>query len=262
MRKLKETSQLNSKLIGQIKYFNLDGWDEYKVPEIDMSMASKVLRFIDEPIQEYMTCLIVSKRNKCSTIATCIIYLLMKYKWNVHRSLEYINARKNDIEITYGILKKLQVLEQTVEQLLRNGNTDAGLRSDWVIRDNLQDMSEDDRLSTVSQSRLGGQQVIRRQTTRQRFKTKEIVTIPQTFMEDVRIQVEDEAALINQYLNSQKVKREKEDSSKKDQQINNFAKTMKQLIEESLLENKLKQQKLEKQLNWEEVDKTIDPKKK
>lgn len=60
-----------------------------------------------------------------------IIYLIYKYKWTVHRTLEYINSKKLDIEITKSIIKQLTVLEGHIDkELKRNGIV---LRNDWVI---------------------------------------------------------------------------------------------------------------------------------
>ena len=44
---------------------------------------------------------------------------MMKYKWNLHRSLEYFNGRKPDIEVTKMILKQLQQLERLIEKDLQ-----------------------------------------------------------------------------------------------------------------------------------------------
>jgi hypothetical protein len=78
---------------------------------------------------------IVSQYNKCATIVVAIIYMLFKYKWNVHRSLEYINSRKADIEITKSIIKRLQKLELAVEVELQKRRGD--LRIDWTIDEKL-----------------------------------------------------------------------------------------------------------------------------
>jgi hypothetical protein len=48
-------------------------------------------------------------------VVAAIIYLLVKYKWNIHLTLEYINSKKLDIEITKLILKDLSVLEKKFE---------------------------------------------------------------------------------------------------------------------------------------------------
>lgn len=47
-----------------------------------------------------------------------IVYLLFKFNWSVTRSLEYINNKKIDIEITKAVLVKLSNLEKLHESKL------------------------------------------------------------------------------------------------------------------------------------------------
>jgi hypothetical protein len=68
-------------------------------------------------------------KNKCSTVVVAIVYVLIKYKWKIHRTLEYINSKKWDIEITKSILKDLSLLEKKVEyEFLQKKSR---LRQDW-----------------------------------------------------------------------------------------------------------------------------------
>ena len=79
-----------------------------------MKFLTEMFRFIQEAVQSFNSCLIVSQRNKCGTVVVAIVYLMMKYKWSVIRSLEYLNGRKSDIEITKTITKQLQQVEQQI----------------------------------------------------------------------------------------------------------------------------------------------------
>ena len=111
--KLVDHKQANSPLIGNIKYFNIETWTEHKVPEIEnLKFVGGFYQFIEEAVKSYSSCLIISQKNKCSSIVIAIAYLLIKYGWTVHRCLEYINQRKLDIEITLAIIKQLQKLEE------------------------------------------------------------------------------------------------------------------------------------------------------
>jgi hypothetical protein len=83
-----------------------------KLDDIDFVM--NLFDFIEEAVNNYTSCLIVSQKNKCTTIAVGIVYCIVKYKWGVHKTLEYINAKKADIEITKNILKQLQIAERNV----------------------------------------------------------------------------------------------------------------------------------------------------
>ena len=40
------------------------------------------------------------------------IYLMLKYKWNTKRTLEYMSIKKPDLEITTEILAAFQMLEK------------------------------------------------------------------------------------------------------------------------------------------------------
>ena len=103
---------MGSNLVGSISYYRINGWDEHKINRLtDMSFLTEIYRFIQEAVMNFNSCLIVSQRNKCSTVVVAIIYLMMKYKWSVLRSLEYLNARKSDIEITKTIIKQLSQIE-------------------------------------------------------------------------------------------------------------------------------------------------------
>ena len=85
----------------------------------------------------------------------------MKYKWSVIRSLEYLNARKSDIEITKTIIKQLSQVEQTIERELQKKNqtnVHVGLRNDWEIEDNINDDLNEGTLSTLQFQRFGSLQ--------------------------------------------------------------------------------------------------------
>ena len=90
-----------------MKYFTIN-WQEHKLDKIDnIKFVLDIFNFIEEAVNSYCSCLIVSQRNKCTTIVIGIIYCIIKYRWNVHKTLEYINSKKADIELTKQILKQL-----------------------------------------------------------------------------------------------------------------------------------------------------------
>mmetsp|Transcript_5870 Transcript_5870/g.9490 ORF Transcript_5870/g.9490 Transcript_5870/m.9490 type:complete len:237 (+) Transcript_5870:113-823(+) len=109
--KLEMTHQTNSALIGKLTYFTINEWEEHKVNNLqNLAFLTKVYEFIESAVQQYKSCLIVSPDNKCATVVIGIVYMMMKYKWTVHKTLEYICSRKSDIEITKTIIKHLQQL--------------------------------------------------------------------------------------------------------------------------------------------------------
>jgi len=104
--KLEQTHQVNSPLIGKITYYTIKDWEEHKIVNIhNMQFLLKLFDFIEQATNQYKSCLIVSPDNKCATVVVGIIYMLFKYKWSVHKTLEYVCSRKADIEITKTIIK-------------------------------------------------------------------------------------------------------------------------------------------------------------
>ena len=104
--KVIKTTKVNSKLMGQIKYFKIKDWKEHKMIGLtDLNYMMKLFQFIEDATSNYKSCMIVSKFNKCSTVVVGMVYFMIKYKWSTLRTLEYLNARKHDIEITKAILK-------------------------------------------------------------------------------------------------------------------------------------------------------------
>lgn len=91
-------------------------------------------------------------KNKCATVICALIYLLIKYRWSVNCTLEYINSKKLDIEITNSILKELRILEQKLaEELVKSGGH---LRKDWAIDEYISHYdpydSDEDKMSNCS----------------------------------------------------------------------------------------------------------------
>ena len=115
-----------------MKYFTINHWKEYEVDGVsNYDYAKQIFMFIEEAIQGYSSCLIASVSNKCNTVVCALLYLMMKYKWNLHRSLEYLNGRKADIEVTKNILKQLRELESKILQNLHDHDENANLRANW-----------------------------------------------------------------------------------------------------------------------------------
>lgn len=91
----------------------------------------KVLfNFIEEAICNHQSCLVVSYKNKCCTVAIAVAYLLFKFNWSISRSLEMINARKIEIELTKKIIKQLRQLEIDHETIIKE-RQNMKLRRNW-----------------------------------------------------------------------------------------------------------------------------------
>ena len=103
---------MGSSVIGKIKYLDIPNWTEHTLKKIDqLSYVRKIYHFIEEAFQSYNSCLVVSVHNKCSTVVVAMMYLMIKYKWKLMRTIEYMNARKKNFEITKTIIKDLKKLE-------------------------------------------------------------------------------------------------------------------------------------------------------
>mmetsp|Transcript_41925 Transcript_41925/g.64174 ORF Transcript_41925/g.64174 Transcript_41925/m.64174 type:complete len:109 (+) Transcript_41925:425-751(+) len=103
--KLQETKQQNSSMIGRIKYFTIKDWEEHKLSRVtDFGFLMQLFNFIEGAAMNFESCLITSVSNKCASVVVGIVYMMFKFKWNTHKTLEYICSRKNDVEITKGII--------------------------------------------------------------------------------------------------------------------------------------------------------------
>lgn len=141
--KLNELNLQKSPLIGQIKYKTVHTWDEYHIPLIqELNFVKEIYGFIEEATRNYKSSLIVSSKNKCSTAVIAIVFLMFKFKWSAMKALEFLNNRKNDIEITVGLIKELQMLEQLIESQIKlnfvsmdpmHPKVLIGLRQNWRL---------------------------------------------------------------------------------------------------------------------------------
>lgn len=74
---------------------------EYKIPLAhDYEHMMELYNYIEEPVLNQSSCLIVSVKNRCLSAMIAIMYMLFKFNWSISRSLEYINARKIELEVT------------------------------------------------------------------------------------------------------------------------------------------------------------------
>jgi rRNA-processing protein FCF1 len=230
--KLDETKQLTSPLIGKIKYMSILDWEEHKVQRLtDINYLNELFCFIEEAVQGFKSCLITSVNNKCASVVVGIVYMMFKFKWNVHKTLEYICSRKTDIEITKTIIKQLQDLENTFLHDLRRKQTH--LRTDWTIYSNLSNVDTEEKLAIKDMYRL-----IQSDNLQKRIRDSSLNRSVDAnfFMGNLFLQAEEEAAIINFYLNS--LKHKKEDKKKKDAGLGGSRmgglKSMKELIAETL----------------------------
>lgn len=96
-----------------VAYKTLSGIQEHRFDCINnYTEMKRLVHFIEEAVSQHQSCLIVSLKNKCCTVVMAIVYLLFKFNWSVLHSLEYINHKKIDIEITNAIMLRLKLLQE------------------------------------------------------------------------------------------------------------------------------------------------------
>ena len=122
----------NSDQFGQIKYYTIDGWEENKI-SLTLDICLKIFKFVEEAVVNYSSCMVVSVRNRCSSIVVAIVYLMMKLKWDVYRCLEFLNFKKSDIQITKSILMQIINLEKVVQKEMNKQEHKGFLRKDWTV---------------------------------------------------------------------------------------------------------------------------------
>ena len=74
------------------------------------------------------------------------VYLMYKYKWSLHKTFEFLNDRKPDIEMAKGLMKQLQKVEAILKNQIKSdpSTKQITLRQDWTIgqlHHNFQDKS-------------------------------------------------------------------------------------------------------------------------
>ena len=83
------------KLFGQIKYLNYD-WQDNVVPEGFESekLRQEIFDFVDSALRVYRSVLIISETNQQRSIMASQLFMMMKFNWNVQKTLEYLFAKK------------------------------------------------------------------------------------------------------------------------------------------------------------------------
>ena len=97
-----------------VKYFPLYWQDtEYQVI-IDKKnqIFNKIYDFIENTLNNGESILVHSVRGQCRCICVVAIYMMRKYRWNLFKTLEFLNFRRPDMELRPNFLNQLAVLEK------------------------------------------------------------------------------------------------------------------------------------------------------
>ena len=68
--------------------------------------------FIDNGRNQYRGVLIISETNQTRSIVAVAIYLMMRYKWSLFKTLEFLNQKKVDAVISTDIHNALKEVEK------------------------------------------------------------------------------------------------------------------------------------------------------
>ena len=104
-----------------------------------LEFSKLICDFIDQAVNRFTTCCIISQNNKCSSVIVAILYFMYKFRWSLVRVLEFINMRKPDAEISKGIIKCLKEHEKVIASRLVSADfskqlpISIRLRFDWKV---------------------------------------------------------------------------------------------------------------------------------
>ena len=88
-------------------------------------VLEKITSFIDEALNTGESCLIwsVNGTSRC----TCVVagYMMNKYQWSLNKTLDYINSRRKDINLSPNFVHQLFMLQN---RMILNGKV---LSNDW-----------------------------------------------------------------------------------------------------------------------------------
>ena len=93
----------------------------------------KLYDFIEGTLVTGESVLVHSVRGQCRCICVAATYMMRKYRWNLFKTLEFLNFRRPDMEIRPSFLNQLAVLEK---KYIKKGMI---ISSDWTATEGLTD---------------------------------------------------------------------------------------------------------------------------
>ncbi len=79
-------------------------------------MAKEIFDFIEEACGEQNGVLVHSVRGQSRACCVLSIYLMMKFKWTLLKSLEFVNSRRPNLEIRASFLQQLSAWERRTRE--------------------------------------------------------------------------------------------------------------------------------------------------
>ena len=123
-----------------VKYLTLN-WTEspnQKLFDSKDEIANRIVQFIDDSLKIGEGLLAHSVRGQDRVCLVVIIYLMRKYNWSYLKCLQFLQSKKQDIDIPEYFIIQLNEFEM---RLNKNNNNQIKKSCDW-IDDNIQDPEE------------------------------------------------------------------------------------------------------------------------
>jgi protein-tyrosine phosphatase len=97
-----------------VKYFPLYWQDSDTQVIVDKKaqIFNKIFDFIENTLNTGESVLVHSVRGQCRCICVVAAYLMRKYRWNLYKTLEFLNFRRPDMEVRQNFLSQLALLEK------------------------------------------------------------------------------------------------------------------------------------------------------
>ena len=118
-----------------VRYLTLN-WSEYSSHQLFDSkdeMQNKIISFIDNAIENGEGLLVFSLKGNNRAYIIVIIYFMKKYFWSLNKCIEFLMAKKKDLNISVYFLKQLREYE---------GRIKTKLSKDWYNLNNIKDNDE------------------------------------------------------------------------------------------------------------------------
>lgn len=97
-----------------VKYFPLYWQDSETQVIVDKKgqLFNKIYDFIESTLSLGESVLVHSVRGQCRCICVVASYMMRKYRWNLFKTLEFLNFRRPDMEVRPNFLSQLAFLEK------------------------------------------------------------------------------------------------------------------------------------------------------
>ena len=118
-----------------VRYLTLN-WSEYSSQKLFDSkdeIQNRIISFIDNAIENGEGLLVFSLKGNNRAYIIVIIYFMKKYFWSLNKCIEFLMAKKKDLNISVNFLKQLSEYEGRIKNKLSK---------DWYNLNNIRDNDE------------------------------------------------------------------------------------------------------------------------